>query len=146
MTTAAMKTANAASTTSGMRDDDALDHVRRVLARVDRLFEQRIHILPLDDVHRIASAGEQIGYGLPRDSITLVLQAMNLDPVVLDVLERVELLERPYDLLALLHDDRRLLRRRVRRCIDLVENARVRHLLDEVEDVVQPAKELMNVV
>src|SRR5687768_13510305 len=119
MTTAAMKTANAASTTSGMRDDDALDHVRRVLARVDRLFEQRIHILPLDDVHRIASAGEQVGYGLACDSITLVLEPMDLDPVGLHVPEGVELLEGSNDLLALPHDDRGLFPCRIRRAIDL---------------------------
>src|SRR5688572_21024195 len=104
MTTARMKTSSAASTASGMRDDDALDHVGGVLARVDRLLEQAVDLLPLDHVERVAAVGEQLGHGDARDPVALVLEPMDLDPVRLDLLEGVQLLERTHQLLALLDD------------------------------------------
>src|SRR5918992_358946 len=100
-----MKTPNAVSTTSGVRDDDALDHVGDVLACVDSGLEQRVDVLPLDDRHRVGAVREELGNRLARDAIALVLEPMDLDPVLLNVFERVKLLEGLDDLLALPDDD-----------------------------------------
>src|SRR5687768_11963294 len=131
---------------SGMLDDDPLDHVGHVLARIDRVLEERVEVLPLDDLDRVVAVREQCRDRLARDPITVVLEPMDLDPMGADVLEALELLERANDLLALLHDDRRLLAGGLGRRIDLVEEAGVGHLLDEVEDVVEAADQLVNVL
>src|SRR5574338_278519 len=131
---------------SSMLDDDALDHVGDVLAGVDGVLEEAVHVLPLDDVDRVGAIGEEVGNRLPHDAVALVLQAVDLDPVRLDALEALELLERADDLLALQHDDARLLGGGRRRRVDLVQDAGVGDLLDEVDDVVQAADELVDVL
>src|SRR6185436_2471811 len=107
-------------TASSMLDDDALDHVGRVLARVDRALGNVVDVLPFDDLDRVIAVLEQLGHGLAYDPVTLVLKPMDLDPVLLEALEIAQLGESPGDLLALANDDLGLLQRDRRRLVDPV--------------------------
>src|SRR5688500_9588928 len=131
----------------GMLDDDPLDHVGRILARIDGVLEEGVDLLPLDHLDGIGSViGEEVRDRLAADAIALVLEPMDLDPMRRDVLEALELLECTDQLLALLHDDLGLLVRHRCRLLDLVEDAGVGDLLDEVEHVVQAADQLVDVL
>src|SRR4026209_1789100 len=110
---------------SGMLDDDPLDHVGHVLTRVDRVLEERVEVLPLDDLDRVIAVREEGGDRLASDAVAVVLEPMALDPVGCDVLEALELLQCSHDLLTLPHDDRRLLARGLGRRVDLVEKTGV---------------------
>src|SRR6185369_13584727 len=48
----------------GVLDDDALEHVRHVLARIDRLLEALVDVLPADHDHGVDAVVEQRGHGL----------------------------------------------------------------------------------
>ena len=95
-------------TPSGMFHDDPFDHVRDVLAGVDGILEDRIDVLPLDDMDRVASVSEERCNRAARDTVALVLEPVDLDPVRRYALESLELFECPDELLALLDDDRGL--------------------------------------
>src|SRR5688500_17492779 len=97
------------TTPSSMLDDDALDHVGGILAGVDGVLEERVDVLPLDDVDRIVAVREEIGDRPATDAVALVLETVDLDPMRRYVLEALELLERAHQLLALLDDDLGLL-------------------------------------
>ncbi len=47
------------SWSSGVLDDDPLDQVGHVLALVDRVLEQGVDVLPLEDVDRLGAVVEQ---------------------------------------------------------------------------------------
>ena len=98
---------------------------------------QAVDVLPLDQLDRVAAAREQVGDGLARELVALVLEAVDLDPVPLEALEAAQVGERLLELLALLDDDRGLLDRDRRRRLDAVQDEGVGALLDEVEDVVE---------
>lgn len=66
---------------SPVLEGDALDDSRDVLAHVGGLLEQLVHIAPLDHFQCIHAALEQVGQGLARDLVGLVLQAIDLDAV-----------------------------------------------------------------
>ena len=128
-----------------MLDDDALDHIGCVLAGIYCLLAQRENVLPLDDFDGLLPVLEQLGHGPARDPVSLVLEPMDFDPVLLEVLEPAELAERSSQLLALPHDDLGLLHGNGRRAVDAVQDAGVRHFLDKVEDVVQAADQRVDV-
>src|SRR6187200_2685831 len=141
-----MTTTRVGVTPSGMFDDDALDYVRDVLAGVDRVLQDGVDVLPLDDVDRVSAVREEVGDRAAGDSISLILEPMDLDPMRSYALEALELLEAADDFLALLDDDRGLGRRSRRGLLDLVQDAGIGDLLDEVENVVQAADELLDVL
>ena len=95
---------------------------------------------------RVDVIGEEVGDRLATDAIALVLEPMDLDPVGCHVLEALELLERLDELLALLHHDGGLLLDDRGRLLDPIEDAGVGYLLDEVEDVVEPRDEPVDVL
>src|ERR1700674_5262210 len=117
-----------------MLDDDPLDYVCRVLAGVNRLLEQGVDVLPLDDVHRLLAVFEQLGDRLPRNPVALVLEAMDFNPVLLEALEGAQLGQRFGQLLALACDDLGL------------RSSGVGGRLDEVQDVVEAADQAMDVL
>ena len=133
---------------SSMLDDDALDHVGRVLARVDRVLEQRVDVLPLDD-RRSASlpVREQVGdrlapdRGRPRsraDGSRSSAGATSLKPLSFSSARTSS--SHCWTMISACS-----LRGRRRR-VDLVQEAGVGDLLDEVEDVVEAADQLVDVL
>ena len=55
-------------------DEDRLEDVGGVLARVDRLFELLVDVLPADDRQRVGARAEEIGDRLAREPVALVLE------------------------------------------------------------------------
>src|SRR5436190_9143017 len=131
---------------SRVLDDDALEDVRGGLGRVDRPLEHRKEVLPADDDHRIDPVCEQRRDGVAVEPVAVVLEAVDLDPVLLEVLESPEVRERGGKLLARRHQDRRHLDRLLHRGLDLVEPEEVGGLLREVDDVVDLGGERVDVL
>src|ERR687888_2054538 len=75
-------------------DDDPLDDVGDVLAAVDRLLEQVVNLPPLDDLDRVRVAVEQTRDRRPPDLVALVLEPVDLDPVLLEVVESPQMAQR----------------------------------------------------
>src|SRR5205085_1627408 len=71
---------------------------------------------------------------------------MDLDPVLVQSLEITKVLEGVADLDALLGDDLSLAPRDVRRLFDSIQDAGVCDLLDQIEDIVEAANELLDVL
>src|SRR5919107_535260 len=67
---------------SGILDRDVLDHVRHVLAAVERIFQEPVQVLQLYDLQRITLALEKLGDSMTRDRVSNVLEAVNLDGVL----------------------------------------------------------------
>ena len=88
-----------------------------------------------------------VGDRLAGDPVALVLEPMDLDPVRRDALEALELLERarrsPRTACTMISV---CVARGLGRRVDLVEDAGVGDLLDEVEDVVEAADQLVDVL
>src|SRR5581483_712753 len=66
---------------SSVLEGDALDHVRDVLAAVDRVLEDVEDLLPLDDVDRIGAVVEELRDGPPEKPVALVLEPVHLGAV-----------------------------------------------------------------
>jgi hypothetical protein len=131
---------------SSVLDRDPLDDVGDVLASVDRRLEHGVDVLPLDHFDRVTAVGEQIGDRLARQLVALVLEPVDLDPVLLEALEAAQVRERLLELLALLDDDRRLLDRDRRGRLDAIQDEGVGALLDEVDHVVEGADERVDIL
>src|SRR5207302_4419429 len=131
---------------SGVLDRDPLDDVRDVLALVDGRLEERVDLLPLDDLECVAARREEVCDRLAGELVALVLEAVDLDPARLEVPEATQVEQRVVELLALLDDDRGLLDGDGGWGLDAIEDERVGHLLDEVEDVVEAADEGVDVL
>src|SRR5919198_1287137 len=130
----------------GVLDHDALKRVGHVLARVDRLFEALEDVLPPDDDQRVDAALEQRGDGVAADAVAVVLQAVDLDRVVRDGVERAQARHRLGDLARGLQQHVRQALRLLHRGLDLVEAEVVGDLVDEVDDVVQRADQVEDVL
>src|SRR3954467_7864108 len=78
---------SAASTTRRSRflDRDRLDRVRDVLERVRGGLELVDDLLDLQDGQRVVVAAEQLGQEPPVDLVALVLQPVDLNPVLAEV-------------------------------------------------------------
>src|SRR5437667_6926747 len=131
---------------SGVLDRDPLDDVGDVLGLVDRVLQQAVDILPLDEIDRIGRIVEEACDRRADDAVALVLEAMDLDPVFVEPLEALQVGEGVVEELDLLDDDRGLLDRRPGRGLDPIEDKRVGGLLDEIENVVQGADERVDVL
>ena len=108
---------------------------------------RRVDLLPLDQLDRVAAAREEVGDGLAGELVALVLEPVDLDPVLLQALEAAQVRERLVELLALLDDDRRPAGSRPAVGASIaVQDERVRGLLDEVDDVVEGADQGVDVL
>src|SRR5438132_2143303 len=85
---------------SGVLDRDPLDDVGDVLGLVDRRLEELIDLFPLDDLERLVALVEEPRDRGPGHLVTLVLEAVDLDPARLEVLEAAKVEERLVELLA----------------------------------------------
>ena len=85
---------------SGVLDDDAFDDVGGRLGRVDRALEPEEDVLPADHDHRVDAVREQRSDRVPVETVAVVLEPVDLDPVLLEVLEAAQVLERLGELLA----------------------------------------------
>src|SRR5829696_7111894 len=132
--------------TLGVLDRDALEDVRDALRRVDGVLEPLEDVLPADHEHRVDPRLEQRRERLAHDPVALVLVAVYLDREVADVLEPAQPLDRLRDLLARLVQDPRLLLGLRHRRLDPVQREEVRHLLDPVDDVVEPRRQRVDVL
>src|SRR5262245_51929592 len=74
-------------------DDYALEYLGRGLGGVDRLLEHREHVLPADHDHRVDAVGEERGDGVAGDPVAIVLEPVDLDPVLVEILERGQVLQ-----------------------------------------------------
>src|SRR3954447_4190309 len=124
---------------AGLRvlQDDALEGVGHHLRGVHRFLEPLEDVLPADHDHGVDRPLEQRRERHALQPVALVLQAVDLHHVVREVLERAQPRQRGGDLPARLVVDLRELDRLVHRRLDAVEAQEVRHLLREVEDVVE---------
>src|SRR5450756_32334 len=122
-----------------MLDDDALDHLGDVLALVDRVFQESVNVLPLEDINRLRAVIEEARNGRPLEPVSFVLQPMDLDHEAVEILETAQVAECLVELLAAQDDQRGLLDGGLGRRSDVVEHERVGDLFDEIEDVVQAA-------
>src|SRR6187397_2585584 len=131
---------------SGVLYHDALEYLGRGLGRVDRVLQHREHVLPADHDHRVDAVGEERGDGVARDPVTLVLESVDLDPVAVEALQLAQVLEPFGKLLAGAHQHLgQRLRLRHRR-FDLVQAEQVSGFLGEVDDVVHPRRQPVDVL
>src|SRR3954454_11630380 len=85
---------------SGVLRRDGLDDGCGVLGCVDRPLEPEIDVPPADYDHWVATTGEQRGEGLAEEPVAVVLDPVDLDPVLVEVLEPTHVLEQRGELLA----------------------------------------------
>src|SRR3954454_19391633 len=78
---------------SGVLRRDGLDDGCGVLGCVDCPLEPEIDVPPADYYHRVASASEQRGEGFAEEPIAVVLEPVDLDPILVEVLEPAQVLE-----------------------------------------------------
>ena len=95
---------------SRVLQDDRLDRVRDVLEGVDRGFELLDHVPVPEDLEALVVTGEQVRDGLAVDLVTLVLEAVDLDPVLLEPLKLCSRVERVVGHRRCADEDVRLLR------------------------------------
>src|SRR5919108_2259471 len=72
---------------SRVLDHDALDDVRRGLGRIDGALEDGEDVLPADHDHRVDPVRKQRRHRVPVQPVAVVLEPVDLDPVVLEILE-----------------------------------------------------------
>src|SRR5450759_697237 len=94
---------------SGVLDDDALDQVRYVLPLVDRFFEVRVDVLPLEDLDRLRAVVKETGDGRSCQPIAFVLDPVDLRHETLEILEAPQVAEGLVERFASLDDQGRLL-------------------------------------
>src|SRR5579859_4802617 len=87
----------AISSASSILDGDRLEDVGGRLAAVHRPLQEVVDVLPLDELRRGQLLGEERGQSLPGQEVGLVLETVDLDPARLQLLEALEVLERPLE-------------------------------------------------
>src|SRR5690349_10541235 len=146
-TTASMARAERAAG-SAVLERHAFDHVRDVLAAVDRVLEVVVDLLPLDDVDGIAALPEEPRHRAAEKLVADVLEPVDLGAVGEEARAVLQVAETP-DRLAhlddrLLEDVRELARVGLHHA-DVVEPDALRRRLDQVEDVVHARDQLVDV-
>src|SRR3954447_14057626 len=139
-------TKSRSESTSGVLQDDGLEHVGAQLRGVDAALEALVDVLPADHGHRVDAVVEQRRHRLAGHAVAVVLEAVDLDRVVRDVAEVAQARLRLLDLARGVVEDRRQPVGLVHRRLDLVEAEVVGGLLDEVGDVVERRGELQDVL
>src|ERR687887_382483 len=126
--------------------DDRLEHVGRVLARVDGLLERLVDVLPADDRDRVVGSAEELRHRLPVQPVAFVLELAELHQLAARVLETLE----PRDGLLQLgrgpQDHVPLGLGRRADLLDAVADDVPRGLVDVVADVVQGPGQPVHVV
>src|SRR3954451_12479856 len=127
-------------------DDDAFEDVGHALGGVDRLFQALEDVLPADHHHRVDAVVEQRRDRLARDSVAVVLEAVDLDCVVRDVFEAAQPRHRLGDLArgGVQHVSEVLPLRHRR--LDLVEPEVVGDLLGVIDHVVERGRQRVDVL
>src|SRR5919201_3009279 len=90
--------------TSRVLDHDPLEDVCRGLGRVDGALEDGEDVLPADHNHRVDPVREQRRHRVAVQPVAIVLEPVNLDPVVVEVPEAAQVGERGGELLARVHE------------------------------------------
>src|SRR5438552_19015935 len=67
---------------SAVFDEDRLEDVRRVLARVHGLLELLVDVLPADDVESVVARAEELGDRLVVQPVALVLELLDVAELV----------------------------------------------------------------
>src|SRR3954469_16246996 len=140
------RTKRRSESTSGVLQDDRLEHVRALLGGVDPALEALVDVLPADDRHRVDPVIEERGDRLAGHAVTVVLEAVDLDREVREVAEVAQARHRLLDLARRVVEDLGQPDRLVHRRLDLVEAEVVRDLLHEVDDVVERRRQLEDVL
>src|SRR5919197_510355 len=78
--------------------NDRLEHVGRVLARVNGFLERLVDVLPADDRDRVVGGAEELGHGLAVQPVALVLKLADLHQLAARVLEALEACDRLLEL------------------------------------------------
>src|SRR5437773_4862234 len=131
---------------SAVFDEDRLEDVRRVLARVHGLLELLVDVLPADDVESVVARAEELGDRLVVQPVALVLELAELDQLALRVAEALEPLDRLLELRRRPRDHLALRPRSRPDLGDPVADDVARGLVDVVADVVERASEPVHVV
>src|SRR5437588_3630793 len=131
---------------SDLLDEDRFEHVGRVLARVDRLLERLVDVLPADDRDRVVGGTEELRHRFAVQVVALVLEAAELHQLPARVLEAVEARDRLLELGRGPQDHASLRLRRRPDLPDAVADDVPRRLVDVVADVVERAGQPVHVV
>src|ERR1700730_2775046 len=132
---------------SGHLEGNALDDVEHVFAAVSNGLHCLVELFPLDDFNGVRAALEERRELIAQQAIGLVLEAIDLDRI-LPVIRR-ERAQAPHGtvrFLSRLDDDLAHGDAAVRRRLDLVEEKPVGHRIDEVQHVVQTARQGVDVL
>src|SRR5512142_681956 len=127
-------------------DLDGLDDVGDVLAAVDRDLDALEEVLPFHELDRVALRAEELADGLAEDVVALVLERVQLDPVLLQILEPFQALHHQDELVGRGHEDLRLPHRGRAHAVDLVDEDELRHVVREIGHVVEPRGEAEDVL
>ena len=131
---------------SGFLDGDLLDGVRDLLEAVDRVLEGLDDVLQLEDLHRVVLTGEELGEDATVVLVALVLETVDLDPVLGELLHRAQLGHRRRGQLgaALEHGD--LVGELRGQDVDAVDEDLVDNLVHRVHHVVETGAEGVDVL
>src|SRR5207248_7490443 len=77
----AIRIVTSSKSCSGILDRRRFQHVGDVLALIHRGFEEIVEVFPFDQVTRAGAIREELSQGLAGDSITLILEAVDREPV-----------------------------------------------------------------
>src|SRR6478609_1563658 len=131
---------------SGLLDGDALDDVGHLLERVGGVLEPVDDGLDLDQVDRVGRVVEEGRHHLAVERVGLVLEAVDLDPVALEVLHRAQARHGLGGHLGHPGEDLELLGEAVGDLTHAVEHDEVGGLLDVVHAVVEGRGEVVDVL
>src|SRR5713226_5886626 len=128
-------------------EDDPLDHVRHVLAPVRDGLEGLVDLLPLDHLDRIARRLEHRREGLAQQRVGAVLEAVHLHRVLVEArVHRAEAPDAPVHGGDLRDDEVGHRAARRGRLLDPIDHQALRDGLDKIENVVEPCREVVDVL
>src|SRR2546426_3002587 len=133
--------------TSGHLEDDSLDHVGHVLTAVGDRLQRLVDFLPLDDLDGVGLGVEQLGQALAQHPVGGVLQAIDLHRVLVEAgVHRAQALDGAVHGVHDVHDHVGHGPGGRGRLLDPVDPHPLGHRLDEVQHVVQPGGEVVDVL
>src|SRR5919198_1525072 len=131
----------------GVFHDDIADQVGGGLAGVDRVLEALEDVLPANDDKRVdAGIAKEIGDRVAENAVTVVLERLQRDELLLHATPRLQVRERRRKMLDRGDQDPTLLDRLLGCRFDAVEFEEVGGLVDVVDDVVDRGRELVDVL
>src|SRR5438874_2629589 len=123
-----------------------LDDVGDVLAAVERGLDELVDVLPLDDLDRVRLVGEELAHRVAEDLVSFVLEGVQLDPVLLEVLQTLEIPHHLYHLRGRRHERLGLPYRRGPDGAHLVQLHQLAHVVRDVGHVVDARGEADDVL